>query len=198
VKNIFFVFNKMPSEFKDIDTSDLDIIYYIHDIYVKANCTLKYYSYNDNIFEANEVISGLYLGNINSVYDKTRLKELGITHIVSVLAGFDPPYPSEFNYLVLNALDTTNTNLSKVFEISNEFIDTALQDNGRVLVHCMAGRSRSVTILAAYLIKTFGLPTNKIIDSIYTKRPIIEPNTYFMKQLEEYYNKLYSNEIKDD
>jgi hypothetical protein len=188
----------MPSEFKDIDTNDLDIIYYIHDIYVKANCALKYYSYTDNIFEANEIIPGLYLGNINSVYDKNKLKELGITHVVSVLAGFDPPYPNDFNYLVLNALDTTNTNLLNVFGSSNDFIEEAFQDNGKVLIHCMAGRSRSATILAAYLIKTFALPINKTVDAIKVKRPIVEPNKYFMTQLAEYYNNLYSESSDSD
>ena len=56
----------------------------------------------------------------------------------------------------------------------------------------MAGRSRSVTILAAYIIKKYGLNVKNTISSIKNKRSIIEPNLYFVNQLYEYYNKLYN------
>ena len=67
---------------------------------ITANCLMKYYGYNTNVFEANEILNGIYLGNINSVYDIERLKSIGITHIISVIGGFVPPYPVDFNYLV--------------------------------------------------------------------------------------------------
>ena len=138
-------------------TSDYRVVQYTFDMYTKANCLLKYYSNNKNIFEANEIINGIYLGNINSVYDIEKLKRLGITHIISVIGGFIPPYPDDFNYLVINALDTQNTNLFDSFETSNDFIDDAIMDNSKILIHCQMGRSRSVTILAAYMIKNFGM-----------------------------------------
>ena len=55
----------------------------------------------------------------------------------------------------------------------------------------MAGRSRSVTILAAYLIKTYALDVKNTLASIKSKREIIEPNENFVNQLKEYYKKLY-------
>lgn len=181
----------MHLEYKNVDTNDYTIFYYLNDIYTKANCILKSYSNNDNTFEANEIIDGIYLGNINSVYDKKKLKELGITHILSVLAGFDPPFQNDFNYLVLNALDTINTDLSKNFDNANKFIDESFENNGKILIHCMAGRSRSATILAAYIIYRFGMDVDSCLRSIKSKRDIIEPNDYFIKQLKIYYDNLY-------
>ena len=136
----------------------------------------------------------MYLGSINSVYDIDRLKELGITHIISVIAGFTPPYTEDFNYLVLNAMDTTNTDLSKHFDYTNSFIDEAFNSGSKILIHCMAGRSRSATILAAYIIHKFGIDYENTIRSIKSKRCIVEPNSYFVEQLNEYYKNLYTKD----
>lgn len=176
----------------NIDSTDYSIVHYTFDIYTKANCLLKYYSPNKDIFEANEITDYLYLGNINSVYDFNKLKSLGITHIISVIEGFIPPYPNDFNYLVINALDTLNTNLFDSFETSNDFIDDAVMNNSKVLIHCQAGRSRSVTILSAYMIKTFGFDVDTTLNLIKNKRPIIEPNQYFISQLKRYYNDMFN------
>lgn len=185
----------MSVKVEDVNTSDYNLIYYMNDIYTKLNCIILSYSKNDNVFEASEILDGMYIGNINSVYDFNKLKELGITHIISVLAGFNPPFPNDFKYLILNALDTTNTDISKNFKSTNEFIDDAVENDGKVLVHCMAGRSRSVTVLAAYIISTYGFPVEKTLDFIKNKRNIIEPNLGFKNQLIKYYEELYSEKM---
>ena len=177
---------------EEVNTTDYKLIYYLNNIYTKINCIIRSYSVNDSTFEANEIINGTYIGNIYSVYDINKLKEIGITHVVSVLAGFEPPFPNDFKYLVLNALDTVNTDISKNFESANNFINDAIENDGKVLIHCMAGRSRSVTILAAYIINTYGFPVEKTLKFIKDKRNIIEPNENFKNQLIKYYDELYS------
>jgi len=171
-------------------TTDYNIIYY-SSYGINKIKSLITYSIGGK-FEANEIIKDIYLGNIDSCYDHNELKKIGITHIISVIEGFNPPYPEDFNYFVINALDTLNTELKDCFKISNKFIDDALNNNGKVLIHCMAGRSRSVTILGAYIIKNFGTDVKNAIGSIKSKRDIIEPNENFINQLEEYYKNLYS------
>jgi protein-tyrosine phosphatase len=84
-------------------------------------------------------------------------------------------------------MDDENTNLDMVFEDSNKFIDDAFENNGNILIHCMMGRSRSVTIVAAYLINNFGMNVDEILSLMKSKRNIIEPNKYFEKQLRNYY-----------
>ena len=39
------------------DSTDYTIVHYTFDVYTKANCLLKYYSPNKDIFEANEIVS---------------------------------------------------------------------------------------------------------------------------------------------
>jgi atypical dual specificity phosphatase len=52
-----------------------------------------------------------------------------------------------------------------------------------VLVHCMAGMSRSATIVCAYLLATTPMNTQETISFVRSKRPIIRPNYGFEKQL---------------
>ena len=182
----------MSIQVYDVKTNDYSLFYYGSYTVSKIK-SLFTYSIGGR-FEAQKIINGLYLGNINSVYDIEKLKSVGITHVISVIGGFIPPYPEDFNYLVINALDTSNTDLFENFEATNDFIDDAMMENSNILIHCQAGRSRSVTILAAYIIKTFGLDVKTTIDIIKNKRNIIEPNKYFINQLEQYYNSLrYKN-----
>jgi protein-tyrosine phosphatase len=171
--------------YKDVETNNIDLTYYPY--YVFNNLYSKCLNIFENKFEGTEIITGLYIGSIDSTYDIKKLKELGITHIISVLPGFIPPYPDDFKYMVINAMDDENTNLDMVFEDSNKFIDDAFENRGNILVHCMMGRSRSVTIVAAYLIHTFGMNVDEILSLMKNKRNIIQPNKYFEKQLRKYY-----------
>jgi len=181
----------MSIKYFDVKNDDYSIVYYGYHAIGKIKSL--YSSFIQNGFEANEIIKDVYLGNIDSCYDRENLKKLGITHIISVISGFSPPYPDDFEYLVINALDTTNTNLKDHFEVCSSFIDNALNKyGGKVLIHCMAGKSRSATILAAYIIKHYGTDTNNALKSIKIKRNIIEPNSYFIEQLNEYHKELYS------
>ncbi len=59
------------------------------------------------------------------------------------------------------------------------------QEN-RVLVHCLAGMSRSVTIVIAYLLATTPMTTTEATEFVRSKRRIIRPNYGFTKQLEQY------------
>jgi hypothetical protein len=183
--------NEKIIKYVNSETTDYSVVKLTYNLYTKANCLLKYYSDNDNKFEADEILNGVYLGSINSVFDSKKLKELGITHIISIINGFIPPFPNDFNYLVIDAIDNINTNLTNTFNDSNNFIDDVFNSNGKVLIHCQAGRSRSVTILTAYMIRTFGIHPDVCLKIIKNKRSIIEPNVFFLIQLNEYYNLIY-------
>jgi len=89
--------------------------------------------------------------------------------------------------MIINAMDDENTNLDMVFEDSNKFIDDAVENIGNILVHCMMGKSRSATIVGAYLINTFAMNVDEVLSLLKKKRNIIQPNKYFEQQLRKYY-----------
>ena len=53
-------------------------------------------------------------------------------------------------------------------------------------VHCVAGMSRSSSIVAAYLMKEFGMSAKQALFFTKKRRPIIRPNKGFLHQLIQY------------
>lgn len=60
-------------------------------------------------------------------------------------------FPLQYTYKTIRVADSEDENLLDHFDQTNRFIETARQ-TGRILVHCMAGVSRSATVVIAYLI----------------------------------------------
>ncbi|KAJ8796896.1 hypothetical protein J1605_001967 [Eschrichtius robustus] len=63
------------------------------------------------------------------------------------------------------------------------YLDEALSQNCGVLVHCLAGVSRSVTVTVAYLMQKLHLSLNDAYDLVKRKKSNISPNFNFMGQL---------------
>jgi len=110
---------------------------------------------------------------------------LNITHILSVLLS--PPSKKliapTVKHLFLKADDSISCDMTKHFKQACQFIDDARQSNGRVLVHCACGVSRSSTLCCAYLIKHHSMSIEEAIIHLRSRRHIIQPNSAFLRQL---------------
>ena len=58
-----------------------------------------------------------------------------------------------------------------------------------LLVHCMAGASRSASVVCAYLILKYNLTVKEALELVRSARPIATPNAAFVAQLEEWHKK---------
>lgn len=65
-------------------------------------------------------------------------------------------------------------------------LDEARLDGKAVLVHCLAGISRSVTVTVAYLMEHEHLSLNDAYDLVKGRKSDISPNFSFMGQLLEF------------
>lgn len=144
----------------------------------------------------------LYVGGIVSLTENS-LQKNNITHIVSVLKydfkNFNINW-NKYKHLQIEVDDVEDENLLGAFETTGAWIEEALKGNGQsegeegekkrgaVLVHCAMGRSRSVTILIAYLLRQYPSLTPAIaLAQIQQTRPFAEPNDGFMAQLQLYH-----------
>lgn len=135
------------------------------------------------------VLDNLLLGPVGASENLALLTHLGVTH---VLRAVDPavqardPFPRHFQYLWVNCLDTDVQEMAPFFDQSNRFIAEAIAGGGTVLVHCRQGKSRSATLVLAYLIAHHNYSAKNALVFLRTRRRMVSPNPYFRKQLHEY------------
>jgi len=79
-----------------------------------------------------------------------------------------------------------NLRVEQWFEKTFSLIDKGLIEGSNVLVHCVLGRSRSSTIIIAYLISRFDVSYEIAYEYVKACRPCIEPNSGFMELLRTY------------
>ena len=66
------------------------------------------------------------------------------------------------------------------------YTDEARQSECGVLVHCLAGISRSVTVIVAYLMHALDLSLSDAYDHVKRCKPDVSPNFSFMGQLMDF------------
>ncbi|KAG2306767.1 hypothetical protein Bca52824_026515 [Brassica carinata] len=129
---------------------------------------------------------GLYLGSVAAACNKNLLKSYNVTHILTVASSLIPAHPDDFVYKVVRVVvDKEDTNLEMYFDECFDFIDEAKKLGGSVLVHCFVGKSRSVTIIVAYLMKKHGMTLTQALLHVKSIRPVASPNAGFIKQLQD-------------
>ncbi|EMD49509.1 leucine rich repeat and phosphatase domain containing protein [Entamoeba histolytica KU27] len=137
----------------------------------------------------DKIIDNLYLGSYANAHNKNYLQKMGITHILTI-GPLQPMFPELFTYKQINIDDSVKEDISIYFEECFQFIEQARNSGGAVLVHCAAGISRSASIVIAYLMKKNQWTYEYSYKYVLERRPIICPNSSFMKQLKEYEEKI--------
>ncbi|KEP63161.1 UNVERIFIED_CONTAM: dual specificity phosphatase, catalytic domain-containing protein [Hammondia hammondi] len=89
-------------------------------------------------------------------------------------------------YHRLDMVDNGTERLSRHFERFWELMERVrIRESGNVLVHCNQGVSRSVAMVASYLIRFFKMSVEDAVALIQVNRPVAKPNDAFMRQLRE-------------
>lgn len=157
-----------------------------NDIGVSSNIqTCNQYNYfDDERIYPDQIIPNLYLGNTFSKHPFV-LGKLGISNIITANQediNIDKTN-GKVNILRLNWIDDINQSIYPKIIDAYEFIDKHLSNGEKVLVHCMAGMSRSATVVIYYMMKKFKIPFKRAYDIVKSKRPIVDINKGFEKQL---------------
>ncbi|CAI9113733.1 OLC1v1014393C1 [Oldenlandia corymbosa var. corymbosa] len=108
-----------------------------------------------NTEKPSSISSSLFIGGALAARSLYTLQHLGITHILCLCANeigqSDSQFPELFEYKNFCVYDNEDTIISDIFKEAHDFIDHVEQKGGKVLVHCFEGKSRSATVVLAYL-----------------------------------------------
>jgi hypothetical protein len=145
------------------------------------------------IIEPRDGEGGLFLGNYKAASDQRTLSQHGIQAILTVCESpvYHPPHLVPMNKQV-HAVDHEYFDLKGNFGTCIDFIEQARMKGLNVLVHCMAGVSRSSSVVIAYLMNKYNLSMDEELSHTTARRPFIRPNDGFFSQLKEYERDLRS------
>ncbi|XP_052180921.1 dual specificity protein phosphatase PHS1 isoform X2 [Diospyros lotus] len=146
--------------------------------------------------EKPSLISGsLFIGGALAARSIYTLQHLGVTHILCLCSNeigqSDSQYPELFEYRNFSINDEEDTNISNIFEEAHDFIDHVEKTGGKVLVHCFEGRSRSTTVVLAYMMLRKNLTLLEAWNKLKRAHRRAQPNDGFAKILLELDKKLY-------
>lgn len=136
-----------------------------------------------------KILDGLYIGTYKTSMSKTTLNSNSITHILcighemeSILKDVKKILIQDYKFMKIEVEDIEDENILFNFNSIYDFIEEGLL-NGRVLVHCYGGISRSPTIVIAYLIRKNKLSFEDAFNFVKNLKPDINPNEGFMMKL---------------
>jgi protein-tyrosine phosphatase len=143
----------------------------------------------------HQIADRLYLGSIGAALNLPELLSVGITHILCTATGVRSMHPDKFVYRTLTVLDSHSESLIDHFPDSIHWIECVLRENisRKILVHCFAGRSRSVAIVLAYLMYKLRIPLSVALLHVRQFRTNANPNMGFINQLKAFEQELFTS-----
>ena len=133
----------------------------------------------------------LFQGSVGAAFNGDKLQQYGITHILTCASGIGQRFTDKYTYLQLPLLDTPMCNIKEHFEAARKFINSCKEVNGRVLVHCFAGKSRASTITLSYMMAEMEVDLKQAFEHLKSQRPIAQPNIGFLYQLKAFEKELF-------
>jgi len=136
--------------------------------------------------EISEILPQLFLGPVQHPREKTaEFINLNIDIIINCCDDYTHKHSDTYiieNYPINDGFDAT---ISDFLDPIAESINQHMCHNKRVYVHCIQGRSRSVSILIYYLIKFKNMSFDEAFEKIQKNRPIILPNPNFILEIKK-------------
>ena len=139
----------------------------------------------------SQITDTIWLGDYNSAKNINNLKKVNIKKVLCLLNNNFPIYSKDdnINQKIIKVSDVPTANIIKYFGESLNFIN----GNDNTLIHCMAGASRSATIVIAYIMWKEKITFENAFNLVNQKRSAAFPNFGFRKQLKIFENLLKNN-----
>ena len=151
------------------------------------------WSYEDRR-TCQEIVEGIWLGPHMCGKDAALLCEIKISDIILVRAGEGAerfclkPRP-EIDWISYYEIEMTDTSLDSslnLFASTSELLTRLRASGSRVLVLGASGLSRSASLVAAYLMKKFGLSLQQTCEYLMTRRRCVSISEPLKRQLREF------------
>jgi len=145
--------------------------------------------------DLTEILEGkLYLSSIRCArarWLRRRKFKAVVTLLPAELADIRRSSLDTFHVPIFDAIFAP---IAKYLDPGVEFIHQHIQKGEKTLVHCAAGRSRSTTMVIAYLVAKCGFTLRAAFHHCKVRRPIVAPNIGFVQALVEFERRVVAKE----
>jgi len=124
----------------------------------------------------------LFVGSLYASRNLEALQRHGITHIFSAVDR-DPYSFDSIEYMRASIMDTPSQSLEEAIRTILAYLYIREKNKQKTLVHCVAGISRSVSLIIAYLIVEHNMTYSDALLRVRQTRREALPNVGFEKQL---------------
>ena len=141
-----------------------------------------------------KIDSRVLLGSLGAALDEVELNKHKVTHIVCVARGIRNVFVNKYKYNTVEILDSASESLLDHLPETLAWMHAALSSDpqAKILVHCFAGRSRSVSIILAYLMVWHRITLRVALHHVRSIRPAANPNSSFMRHLKAFEQELFA------
>ena len=108
---------------------------------------------------------------IGNFVDAKEVKKTEVDAILCLIEDCCSEDNDDFDIVVIPLVDAAG-NDKRNFKDATDYIDDVVSSDEKILVHCHAGRSRSVCIVARYFMIKEGLTSHQALAKIEAKREI--------------------------
>ena len=148
----------------------------------------------ETAWSGSQIISGLWLGSISDATNHQALIEHTITVLISVHDDAQNVPKDPVSQVRFWCADRSDANLLEIMDPAADAVAASLKQGANILVHCLEGRSRSSSVVCAYLMKYRNLSLREAFALVKQKRDIAEPNRGFWRQLAAFERYIHGSE----
>ncbi|KAM5238165.1 dual specificity protein phosphatase 18 isoform 1-T1 [Ctenodactylus gundi] len=139
----------------------------------------------------SQITRSLYISSAGAANNKHLLTSNNITTVINVSVEVVDTCYDNIQYMQVPVADAPISCLYDFFDPIADHIHSVEMTQGRTLLHCAAGISRSAALCLAYLMKYHAMSLLEAHTWTKSCRPIIRPNNGFWEQLIHYEFQLF-------
>lgn len=140
--------------------------------------------FNNQIFK---ITDNIYLSNLQSAHNLDLIKRNNIKTVVCLLdRNISSIYDPSINFFSYSVPDIISSK-KQMIELAKKiyYIISTVDNSSNILIHCYAGRSRSVTCIIYYLMKKYNYKYDEILNYIRSIKPDVGPNYGYEEELKK-------------
>lgn len=121
--------------------------------------------------DATAITNLIWLGNYKAAHDIRFLTKHNIRYIINITPNIDNKFSNSLSYLVIPIKDKiANKHIPQLLKQAAQTIDTVVNAQQPILVHCKQGHHRSATAVALYLLLYQQMTLPQAVEYIKQKR----------------------------